>query len=324
MRKIRVAFIYHKSNIFLSGKHYDNTYYNFFISALKRNEKIDVTYFPTENIFDASILKDSFDIILLWVNFKFGMPQKILGINELDIPVISRIGDPRDAKEGLKMDKEWKIDYYFHYYPKALFDELYSTNLKYKNIVYGLELSLYENVKSFDNRINDRILNSGAVGSFKIFSRILDKVRNPKYTNLYGYRLRTLCNKLSYVEYTPTLQHEYVNDRYPLLLQKYQSAIAASSDSPTIKYWEIPAAGCLTFMEMTNFNHGAEFLDFIDGESAIFINEYNYKEKFEEFLSDQNNPKWKKIADAGRELAMKKYNNDKGAESLVELMEEFV
>ena len=82
MKRIKVAFIYHKSNIFLSGTHYDNTYYHFFISALKRNKEIDVTYFPTDEIFDASILKNKFDVILLWVNFKFGMPEKILGIND--------------------------------------------------------------------------------------------------------------------------------------------------------------------------------------------------------------------------------------------------
>jgi len=294
------------------------------MNALKRNNKIDVTNFPTDDVFDATILKDKFDIILLWVNFNFGMPKKIVGIDELDIPVISRIGDPNDAKEGLKNHKKWKIDHYFHWLPKSYFHELYSPNLKYKNIVYGLENSLYQNIIPFENRIKNKILNSGAVGNFKLLSRFRDKLRNPKFTNLYGYYLRTLCNDLPYVEYTPTLQHEFVNDKYPLLLQKYQSAIAASSDSPTIKYWEIAAAGCLTFMEITDFNRGQEFLDFVDNESAIFINENNYSDKFEEYLSDVGNPKWKKIANEGRELAMEKYNNDKGVESLVELMEEFV
>ena len=36
-KKIRVAYIFHKNNIFLSGDHFDNTYYNFFIKALGRN-----------------------------------------------------------------------------------------------------------------------------------------------------------------------------------------------------------------------------------------------------------------------------------------------
>ena len=69
MNKIRVAFIYHESNVVLSGNHYDNTYYHFFMKALKRNEQIKVTYFATKDIFDSLILKDKFDIILLWQNF---------------------------------------------------------------------------------------------------------------------------------------------------------------------------------------------------------------------------------------------------------------
>ena len=53
MKKIRVAFIFESSNIFLSGHHFDNTYYHFFINALKRNERLEMTYFPTKEIFDA-------------------------------------------------------------------------------------------------------------------------------------------------------------------------------------------------------------------------------------------------------------------------------
>ena len=47
------------------------------MNALKRNTRLELTYFPTKQIFDASILKDKFDIILLWQNFDFGMPEEI-------------------------------------------------------------------------------------------------------------------------------------------------------------------------------------------------------------------------------------------------------
>ena len=47
-------------------------------------------------------------------------------------------------------------------------------------------------------------------------------------------------------------------------------------------------------------------------------------DRFEEYLSDIKNPKWKKIASAGRELSMEKYNNDKGVESLIQLMKQYV
>ncbi|WKT58330.1 hypothetical protein QVH35_02425 [Candidatus Nitrosotenuis chungbukensis] len=131
-----------------------------------------------------------------------------------------------------------------------------------------------------------------------------------------------MCNSLPYVDYTTTLGHEYVGDKYPLLLQKYATAIAATTDIYTMKYFEMPAAGCLTFMEITDKNYGKN-LGYRDGENAIFINEKNYKEKFQEYLSDINNPKWKEMANLGRDHAMKNFNNDKGIESLVELIKEF-
>ena len=76
-------------------------------------------------------------------------------------------------------------------------------------------------------------------------------------------------------------------------------------------------------MEVTEKNN-AKILGFVDGENAIFINEHNYKQKFREFLADPENPKWEKIADAGRKYTLEHLNNDKAVESLVELMEEII
>jgi len=318
MKKIKVAFIYHRSNIFLSGNHFDNTYYHFYMNALKRNEKIEVTYFPTEDVFDASILKNKFDIILMWGNQPFGMPKEILGIQELDIPVIVNSTDVKDAEKSIKYHKKWKIDYYFDFYPKEYFYELYPHNFRYETIFFGLETSVYKNIVPFNRRIKNKIINSGAVGNTKIFSKIINNLIDPKWNSLKGYYLRTKCNDLPYVDYTSTLEHSYVNDKYSLLLQKYAGAIAATSDTPSIKYWEIPAAGCLTFMEITKENRG-KYLGFIDGENAIFINKENYKEKFEEFLNDTENSKWWKIANAGRDFAFKNFNNDKAVESLIDI-----
>lgn len=84
-----------------------------------------------------------------------------------------------------------------------------------------------------------------------------------------------------------------------------------------------PTAGCLTFMEITKKN-GGEYLGYVDGETAIFINESNYEEKFGEFLKNPGNPKWERIANAGRKYALENLNNDKAVDSLVDLMEEFI
>jgi len=325
-RKIRISFIY-KDCLSLSERNFFTQHRNLFLKALKRNENIDVSYYLCDAVFDVSKIQDKTDVILLyedqniWANC---IPNELLGIKNTNIPVIVKIGDPWSAtKYDVKASNEkYKIDGYFGTYASDFFYKYYPTNFKYKCILYGVESSLYQDVMLFEKRIKNRILNSGAVASSKLSNRIFAKFTKGEDDPIKHYKLRTMCNKLPYVDYTPTLGHEYIGDKYPLLLQKYSTAIAATTDIYTMKYFEMPAAGCLTFMEVTEKNY-AKSLGYRDGESAIFINEKNYKEKFQEYLSDTNNPLWKQIASLGREHAMKNFNNDKGVKSLVELIKEF-
>ena len=76
-------------------------------------------------------------------------------------------------------------------------------------------------------------------------------------------------------------------------------------------------------MKETENNEGIH-TGFKNNETAIFINEKNYKEKFLEYLNDNENKKWKEIADAGNEFALKNFNNDIGVNSLADLMEELI
>jgi len=323
-KKIRVAFIYKKNYTFLTGNHFDNTTYHFFMHALKRSKTLEITFFPSESKFNTEKLKNKFDVILLPLNHSFGTPE-LIGIEKLTIPVICKVGDPHDAKRTGKFPfhEKFKIDYYFSFMHSSYFYKFYPKNYHYKTIILGLEPSLYKNMVPFDQRIKNKILNSGAVGNEKILSRILNSVLNPNSNSYKHYKLRTMCNKLPYVDYTSTLQCKHVGDDYPALLSKYAAAIASTTNFPTIKYWEIPAAGCLTFMEITKQNMG-EHLGFIDNETAIFINEKNYKKKFEEFLSDRYNPKWKKIASAGQKFTLENLSNDNAVEHLTKLIEEII
>ena len=321
--QIRVALIYNSNSKFLSGTHFDNTYYNFFIKAWKRNPLLDVTYFPTDKRFDASKLKGKFDIIFLWSNNNFEMPEEIVGIHSLEIPVIARCGDPVDATNAIKFHEKWKIDYYISFYSEEFFHELYPKNFKYKTIFYGVEPSLFENINSFQNRIKNKILLTGAIGNKKIHSRIINDILRPKWNAYRFYHLRTKCSDLPFVDYTPTLQHDYVGDRYPKLLEKYAATITATSYNPNIKYWENAAAGCLTFMEITEKNKG-KFLGYEDNKTCMIINEENYHDKFQTFLSDPNNSKWEEIANEGRDYTLKNFSNDVATESLLNLMKNLV
>ena len=325
IKKIKVAFIYKGSNEFLTGNYFDNTTYDFFMKALLRNNSLDVSYFNAEKSFDTTKLKDTHDVILLPDNHSWGTPVELQGISNLNIPVISRVGDPHDAerKQKIPFHEKYKIDYYFNFMHESYFYKFYPKDFKYKTIIFGLEPKLNQNVRNFKDRIKDKILNSGAVGKSTIKSRVANRILNPKRSSWHFYKLRTLCNNLSYVDHTGMVGNKYIDDNYSSLLSRYRASIAATTFYPTIKYWEIPAAGCMTFMEITDKNKGS-YLGYEDNKTAIFINEKNYKSKFELFLSDPDNPKWEKIANAGRKFTMEELNNDKAVESLVDLMNEVI
>ena len=295
------------------------------MNSLQRNSDIEVSYIQSGKSFDAMRLEKNFDVILLYENsFTPCNPNELKNIKKLGIPVVARVGDLHNSKnfDISESHEKYGITSYFGYQHEDNFYKYYPKKFDYTTIVFGLETSLYQNLLPFSKRIKKRILNSGAVGNTKFLSKLFNQFKNPENA-LNHYKLRTLCNKLSYVDYTSTLQHEFVGDKYPLLLQKYQSAIAATTGNYTQKYLEIPAAGCLSFMEVTDKNH-ANYLNFKDGENAIFVNERNYQQKFEEFLESSVDPIWEQIANSGRNHVLNNYNNDLAVESLVNLFKKII
>ena len=146
---------------------------------------------------------------------------------------------------------------------------------------------------------------------------------NPNRSGWHFYKLRTLTTKLPYVQYSSIKDGKYPDDDYPTYLTRYRASIAATTFYPTLKYWENAAAGCLTFMEITDLNDG-KYLGFKNNESCIYINERNYKNRFQEFLSDPDNSKWSEIAQVGRNFAMNELNNDKAVEKIVDIMKELI
>lgn len=325
--EINVTFLYRECSS-LSKNHYFTNHYNFFLNALKRNSRIKVNYVLSDQNFDITKLNEKPDIIILYENANTGddcVPEKIFGLKSSGIPVIVKLGDPWKSKtfDLKKNHEDYNIIGYFAAYPQSIFYKYYPKNYKYRTIFYGVETSQYENLTPFSERIKNKILNSGAIASKKLRNRLYCKLFKGDADPMLHYKLRTMCNDLPYVEFRETFSHDLIGDKYPLYLQKFSSAIAATTDTYTMKYFEMPAANCLTFMEVTEKN-SAKILGFIDGESAIFINEKNYKEKFDEYLSDINNPKWEKIASRGRIHALETFSNDRGVNSLVDYIEDLI
>ena len=326
-KKIRVTFIY-KDCISLSKNNYYTQHRNLLLNALKRNNQLEMNYVLTEDTFDINKIKGKTDIILLYEDqntYANCVPNELKKIKESNIPVIVKIGDPWDSKkyDAKAQQEKYKIDGYFGTHASDFFNKYYPKSFKYKCIFYGIEPSLYDNVLDYDKRIKNKILNSGAVANKKFHNRLFAKLFQGDQDPMKHYKLRTMCNDLPYVTYTTTLGHQYVGDKYPLLLQQYRAAIASTTDIYTMKYFEMPASGCLTFMEV-NDNNYVKNLGYSNNENAIFINDKNYINKFEEYISDLDNPKWKQIANAGREYAMKTFNNDEGVKSLIKFFKEFL
>jgi hypothetical protein len=326
-KKIRVALVYKKSYNFFQPDHFDRTSYDFFFKALKRNTQLEISYYPCEKKFDVSKIKGVCDIILVPNNRTDGCPDILMGIKNSNIPVISRTGDPHDSKKYNQVEfcKKNKIKHLFSHHPDSLIYKYYPKNIKHKTIIYGLEPKLYQNVPPFKTRIKNKILITGKMGRTDLRNRIANYILNPRRSGWYLYKLRTLCKGLAYVEHTGLKEKlsDNKNQDYPAYTSKYCAIIAATTFYPTLKYWENSAAGCLTFMEITKKNDGY-FLGYKDNETAIFINEKNYKEKFQQYISDPNNPKWEQIANAGREYTMNNLTNEQAVISLVELMKEII
>ena len=288
---------------------------------------MEISYHPCEEKFDVSKIKGKCDIILLPNNSTDGSPDVLIGIKNSNIPVISRTGDPHDAERYNQIEfcEKNKVDYLFSSLPDSLIYKYYPKNIKQKIIIFGLEPELYQNVPPFKTRIKDRILITGKMGRTDLKNRAANYILNPRRSGWHLYKLRTLCKDLDYVEYSGINEKlsDNKNQDYPAYTSKYCAIIAATTFYPTLKYWENAAAGCLTFMEITEKNNGY-FLGYKDNETAIFINEKNYKEKFQQYLSDPDNPKWEQIANAGREYTMNNLTNDHAVSSLVELMKEII
>lgn len=360
--KTRIAFIYKASDIFWTGKHYDNTSYEFLVKAMQRNKDIDYMLVPVSGEYNAGrSLKGRCDAVILAGFRDYNMPR-IHGLKSLDVPVLSRCGDPHDARRfgmGERNYDDYGIDCLFNFTNEKSFYKYYPHHMNYRTILFGIEPSSYQNLTPFNHRIKDKILNSGAtarvyqnarpfkhrtvgkvinfaaatpgairwrVASEACLSYARDVLRNPdglpfrsrllhpKPSAYHFYKLRTDCNRLAYVVYGRDAS-------YQRMLSKYSAAIAATTHHPSIKYWETAAAGCLTFMEITEGNYGLYF-GFEDGGNCVVINEDNHEERFEEYLNNSDDPKWEKIADAGRSHAIRNFSNDKGVEDLLELIRE--
>ena len=321
----------------LASRRRDRTPHYFFMHALCRNKKLDVDYVPAEHKVDVSSLHKDHDVVLI-AHFEPAVVVALSGIENSSIPVIAFAGDPHRIKKHdmlayhkkhdmLAYHKKLKVDYCFDKYASSAFYKYYPKHYKYEAIPFGVEPSLYSNLRPYDDRLYDKIAISGIIEHDldfvrKVYWRCIRRA-SPVLLPGYHYRLRTICNALPYTIHTQRIQPGQGTRDLPAVLSRYRAAIAATTTFPTIKYMETPAAGCLTFMEITEENDG-QYLGYEDGKTAIFINEHNYECKFKEFLENPLDQEWERIAQAGQKYTLEHLTNDNATDKLFLLMRKVI
>ena len=321
---IRVAMVYSSGNARMNGTHPIKTAYYFFQHAMLRNKKLMVEHLDALRRVNISKLKKDYDVVVI-PYLDLATSLALRGIKDSNIPVIVEPGDPQSVlrRDMIGLADSVKPNWFFDFYAPESFYKYYPKRFKYEVVHIGLEPSLYTNAASWDERVSDKIAISGALDKPDIIHKIYYRIylRRPKaLSSDFYYKLRTRCNKIPYVIHTRDIYPQQSTDQLCVVLSRFKAAIAAMTVYPTIKYKETPAAGCLTFMESTSRNYGVSHLGFKDGKNAIFIDESNYLEKFQEYLDSQDDPKWKKIAQEGRMHALKNLSNDAGVEMLINIM----
>lgn len=295
-----------------------------FVESIRRNRSMDVTQATCDKRMDLSGMGADYDIIL----FPFvtlDLASKVCGLKDSGVPVVALAGDPHDPKK-LDMSAVYErlnVALFFDRYAPSSFYKYHPRSHRYETVVWGLEPSLYTNLGPYEKRIPDTIVISGVIPDTPSFARraFWRYVRRypPDLITWNHYRLRTMCAKLPYVIHTQDILPGQTGLELPGILSGYRAAIAATTSIPTFKYLETPAAGCLTFMEITEENDG-KYLGYEDGKSAVFIDETNYKSRLKDYLDTRSDPKWQKIALAGHKHTLENLTNDNATDRLALLM----
>ena len=114
---------------------------------------------------------------------------------------------------------------------------------------------------------------------------------------------------VSFVEHCIKNKSTPAGRDYSALLSKYKAGLALCDWFPVNKYFEIPLAGCVSFMQ---WNSACEGLGFVDNENAVFVNKKNFDYRVNYFL---NHPiEYLEIAEKGRNLVKNNYTAQKFAE----------
>jgi hypothetical protein len=122
--------------------------------------------------------------------------------------------------------------------------------------------------------------------------------------SLYDFRKWAFCHpKVTWIHHYLRDQNAIRGEAYPDdLLAQFAGGLALADMYAVPKYFEMPLAGMVTFMQ---WNSDAYRAGFRDGENCIFVEKNNFDERISDFV---NHPlDYQSIATKGRELVEHRY-----------------
>lgn len=297
---MKVTLLYNPNDRGINGKNWKLNNYRFFREELPKH----CEFFPNSYMTDCCHI-DS-EIIMVWSllekNYK---PMALKGLGGLDCVKITRAPDAWEIDEDYnKRCKELGIDLVVSFQSPNCQYEYLDRDIRYERFILGIDEETYKCPDNWEDRTSYRILSSG----------VLD-------TRHWFYRFRARVTEHPFVTYVP--KKDFLGIDYWRLLTSYRAAIACMSYTSVLKYFEIPMCGCLMFAEVTDFNQ-IQDMGFEDGVNCVYINDVNYKRKFTEYMDSVNDPKWRKLAEAGRQLVLDNYTNEREVKRFVETIESMV
>lgn len=301
---IKIAFIHKPDHPYLTGKYFSSQSYRFYIKGLMNNSRVNVYTINTIDQIKDTNFKE-FDIIL-FAGLKTGRdiePSFAKRLSKVNKPKIACSYDcHKFDRDVLPIAKIAGVKNFFYHHNKEWFYEFAPKEYNYRQIFMCLDGSLVEKVLSWKYRQIDKILVTGAMNDIQY------------------YTLRKKCAELPYAWYVDR-REQFTADKFMFLLQGFRATVAACDVVTVNKYLESMACGTLTFAQANNINHW-ENLELVDGENSVLINNDNYKEKMLEYINNKNNPKWKKIAQCGREHVLQKFELKVQVNKFIDYLEE--
>ena len=322
---IKVAMAYSSGFTRVNDYHLIKTEYYFFVHIILSSKRLEVQQLDTLNRISISKLEEYYDGILT-LSMDIVTSFALKNVRDYGIMAITESCDLYCilVQNVTRLTTNFKIEWFFDFYSPASFHEFYPKHFQYDATHMRLESLLYINEILCKGRITDKMtIDDMTDKKFNVVRMLYHNVYIRKLKTLlpsFQYRLRMKDNNLLYVVHIYDVCPSHSSGQLDNVLSVFMTTVVAMTAYLTVRYKEIPATECLTFIESIKRNYVALRLRFKDDKNYVFVDESNYLKKFQECLYSKDSPRWKKLAHKCRKHVLENLYNSKSIEKIVNIM----